>query len=248
VEQAPEGHEATRRAWIAAGARPDADVCILKNAATFLGFNNPDEAEPLLRRAAVMEPENGEWRQPIARTLTRRAEWAEDPDERRRHARAAVEELDTALTLAGADWIELGIRIGLAKAAVLADDWARVREVAERVLVDNETCRRTFQYGNAIHWANISLGHAALVHGDLATASDYLVRAGKTPGSPQLNSFGPDRWLAHVLLGRGERAAVLTYLADCAKFWRGHEALIEEWRSAIERGETTLLERLNGDT
>lgn len=246
-ERAPEGHEATRRAWVAAGARPDADVRILENAAAFLGFNRPEEAEPLLRRAAAAEPENAKWRERIARTLTKRAQWADDPDERRGHARAAVAELETALTLAEPDWRALGARIDLAQAAVLAEDWERARKTAERVLVDNETCERTFLYGNAIHWANITLGHAALAHEDVRAASDYLVRAGKTPGSPQLNSFGPDRDLARALLERGERDAVLTYLTDCARFWAGSEELLEGWRTAIERGEPTLLERSYSD-
>jgi hypothetical protein len=96
-EQAPEGHEATRRAWTAVAARPDADVRILENAASFLGFNRPEQAEPLLRRAAAMEPENGDWRTRIAQTLTRRAEWADDPDERRRYGRAAIVELEIAV-------------------------------------------------------------------------------------------------------------------------------------------------------
>jgi len=242
-EQAPEGHEATRRAWVAAAAQGDADVRVLENAASFLGFYRPEEAEPLFRRAAALEPMHGEWRTCIARTLTKRAEWADDPEERRRYARAAVEELEIALILAREDWIALGVRIDLTEAAVLAEDWDRARETAERVLVDNETSTRTFQYGNAIHWANIALGQAALARDRLAAASEYLVRAGKTPGSPQLNSFGPDRDLARALLERGERTAVLTYLADCARFWEGNEALLETWRTAIERGEPTQLER-----
>ncbi|HVH44036.1 MAG TPA: hypothetical protein VM925_16915 [Labilithrix sp.] len=241
--QAPEGHEATRRAWVAAAAKPDADIRALENAASFLGFNRPEQAEPLFRRAAAMDPENEHWRTCIARTLTKRAQWADDPDERLRYARAAVEELEGALTLAHEDWKELGVRIDLTNAAVLAEDWNRVRETAARVLVDNETCKRTFQYGNAIHWANIALGWAALAHDELAAASEYLVRAGKTPGSPQLNSFGPDRDLARALLERDERIAVLAYLGDCARFWAGNEGLLDGWRTAIERGEPTLLER-----
>ena len=110
-------------------------------------------------------------------------------------------------------------------------------------IADNQSCQRTFEYGNAIHWANIALGRAALAHDDLTAAAEYLVRAGKTPGSPQLNSFGPDRSLARALLERGERTPVLTYLADCARFWAGNEALIEGWRVAIEGGEPTRLER-----
>lgn len=194
-----------------------------------------------------MDPEECRWRTRIARTLTKRAESADDPDERRRHARAAITELELGLPLAHEDWVVLGIRIDLTEAAVLADDWDRVRETAERVLIDNETCQRTFQYGNAIHWANVALGFAALAENQLAAASEYLVRAGKTPGSPQLNSFGPDRDLARALLERGERTAVLSYLEDCARFWKGNEALLEGWRTAIERGEPTELERSYSD-
>jgi hypothetical protein len=54
-------------------------------------------------------------------------------------------------------------------------------------------------------------------------------------------SRSSDRDLARSLLERGERTAVLTYLADCAQFWAGNEALLEGWRSGIERGEPTQL-------
>ncbi|AKU96686.1 hypothetical protein AKJ09_03350 [Labilithrix luteola] len=244
-EQTPEGHEAIRRAWVAVAAQPDAKVHILENAATFLGVNHPAEAEALFRRALAMDPENGSWRKRIAHTLTNRAtraKWTGDSSERRRYARAAIEELEVALDLSQEDWCALGIRIDLTRAAVLAEDWVRVRETAERVLVDNETCWRTYLYGNAIHWANIALGFAALADDQLTAASSYLVRAGKTPGSPQLNSFGPDRELARALLARGERTAVSTYLEDCARFWAGEEAHLTGWRTAIERGEPTKLE------
>lgn len=190
-----------------------------------------------------MEPGQERWRTSVARTLTRQADESEDADGRRRFARAAIEELDIALTLTEIDRVALGIRIDITKAAVLADDWARARETAERVLVDNETCERSWQYGNAIHAANVALGFAALADDDLPLASEYLVRAGKTPGSPQLNSFGPDRDLARALLERGERDALLAYLTECARFWKGNEALLEKWRTAIERGEPTELER-----
>ena len=43
--------------------------------------------------------------------------------------------------------------------------------------------------------------------------------SGKTPGSPQLNSFGPDFMLDRELLEKGERAAVLAHLELVGKFW-----------------------------
>ena len=59
--------------------------------------------------------------------------------------------------------------------------WEWAVELAQRILVDNETVTRTFQYGNAIHKANIALGWAAHARGELAEAGFYLVAAGKTP-------------------------------------------------------------------
>lgn len=243
IEEArtPEGHETARQAWIASAERTD-DMRVLANAGTFLGFNRPEEAEPIYRRAVALEPANGKWRSRLAHSLTKRADWADEPEERCRLARAAIEEFQVALTFAREDWVALGIRIDVVNAAVLAEDWTLVRETAERVLVDNETCTRTFEYGNAIHRANIALGRAALASDDVKEAAVSLVRAGKTPGSPQLNSFGPDRELACDLLERGEREAVLTYLADCSRFWSGREALLAGWRAAIERGEPTRLD------
>lgn len=239
ADAAPEGHEAACRAWIQATERAGVAVDVLKNAATFLGFNRPEQAEPILRRAAAMEPDKGVWRERIAQALTKRARWTDDPEERRLHARAAILELEIALSFEQADWEALGLRIVLTEAAVLAEDWKRARETAERVLVDNETCTRTFEYGNAIHWANITLGWAALADDQVTAAAGYLHAAGMTPGSPQLDSFGPDLDLAEALLQRGERAAVSAYLAACARFWDGQEALLERWRTSIERGELT---------
>ena len=46
-----------------------------------------------------------------------------------------------------------------------------------------------------------------------------LRAAGHTPGSPQLDSFGPDIRLAWDLLQRGQDQAVLDYLHDVARFW-----------------------------
>ncbi len=48
----------------------------------------------------------------------------------------------------------------------------------------------------------------------------YLIAAGKSPGSPQMDSFGPNMTLAKDLLEKGERDAVLEYFMRCRKFWK----------------------------
>ncbi len=105
-----------------------------------------------------------------------------------------------------------------AKKAVGARDTRAARRHASQVLAEN-TDPRSWQYGNIIHEANQILGLAALQEGRVREAGRFLLAAGKTPGSPQLDSFGPNMVLAQALLARGERRVVLEYLELVARFW-----------------------------
>ena len=67
------------------------------------------------------------------------------------------------------------------------------------------------------------LGRVALKEGNIEEAKHYLFKAGKTPGSPQLNSAGPSFGLACKLLEKGEKSAVLEYLDLVGKFWANPE-------------------------
>jgi len=73
--------------------------------------------------------------------------------------------------------------------------------------------------GNVIHDANSILGLVALTEGAVEKAKEYLLKAGATPGSPQLNSFGPPMLLARRLVEKGESKVVLEYLDLVGKFW-----------------------------
>lgn len=81
------------------------------------------------------------------------------------------------------------------------------------------------------------LGRLAFRGGDIARAKAELVEAGRTRGSPQLDTFGPSMGLAKDLLERGERAAVLEYFELCSKFWEMGAEKLAAWRAAIERGD-----------
>ena len=72
--------------------------------------------------------------------------------------------------------------------------------------------------------------------GDLNQAKQYLLAAGQTPGSPVLNSFGPNMLLAKELLEKGERAVVLQYFELCAKFWKLHTDKLEDWMALVSGG------------
>jgi tetratricopeptide (TPR) repeat protein len=93
-----------------------------------------------------------------------------------------------------------------------------------------------WNYGNAIHDGNMVLGRLALLESKIDDAKSYLLAAGKTPGSPQLDSFGPNLSLAKDLLEQGHREVVIQYLDLCAKFWEKQFNDIDKWKSEIRAG------------
>ncbi|HEY8559613.1 MAG TPA: hypothetical protein VIL74_04355 [Pyrinomonadaceae bacterium] len=114
----------------------------------------------------------------------------------------------------------------------------RAKEFAETLLEQADTMPDDWNYGNAVHVANLVLGHVALASGDVAAAKRFLLAAGKTPGSPQLDSFGPNMRLAKALLEKGETETVLEYFDLCDKFWKPRFSATAEWKAAIRKNET----------
>ena len=146
-----------------------------------------------------------------------------------------------------------------AKAAIDAGDADLATRYASELLTKN-TDKTSWNYGNVVYQANEILGRAALKHGDLAAAKRYLLAAGNTPGSPQLNSFGPEMTLAQQLLEKGERETVLEFLDLVVKFWgtpapgqkeefarlnRRNAATIEGWKAEIREGGQPSLDRFS---
>lgn len=123
-----------------------------------------------------------------------------------------------------------------APTALAAEDVEKARSYSYELLRQAPTFRDDWNYGNAIHDANIVLGHIAIKAGDVSEAKRFLLEAGKTSGSPQLNSFGPNMELAQQLLEKGEREAVLQYFDLCAKFWRDREGKLGEWKTIVYEG------------
>ena len=91
-----------------------------------------------------------------------------------------------------------------------------------------------WNYGNAMHHAHLILGQIALARDEVASAVSQLHEAGRTRGSPQLNSFGPNMHLARALLRRGEAEAVIAYLDLCRMFWR--MGPIDRWIGEVREG------------
>jgi TonB family protein len=123
----------------------------------------------------------------------------------------------------------------LAKAAWAAGATLTAADYASELLGDVAQ-NHDWNNGNAIHDGNMVLGLVALSNGNLAQAGKYLLEAGKTPGSPQLDSFGPNMTLAKELLQKGEKDVVLEYFALCRVFWKMGNDRLDEWTAMVRGG------------
>jgi hypothetical protein len=97
--------------------------------------------------------------------------------------------------------------------------------------------------GNAIHDGHRILGHVALNAADVEGAKRHLLESAKTPGSPVLNSFGPELTLANDLLKKGEPDTVIQYLESLPRFWQGRQEAIDQWVILIRAGKAPDLNR-----
>lgn len=98
--------------------------------------------------------------------------------------------------------------------------------------------RADWNYGNAIQDGNLVLGRIAVRDGRIEDAKQYLLEAGKSRGSPTMDSFGPTMSLAKDLIEKGERDTVLQYFELCRKFWKMDYGKLDQWSQEVKAGQT----------
>jgi hypothetical protein len=159
------------------------------------------------------------------------------PEEKASLAQKALSVRERGLEKADGEqrFYELG---ALATSAFEAGETAKAQQYASELLLSAEKFKNDWNYGNALHEGNNVLGRIALGRGDIAGAREHLLAAGETPGSPQLDSFGPNMTLAKELLEKGEREAVFTYLQSCGKFWKMGGDKLQGWMATVKAGGT----------
>jgi tetratricopeptide (TPR) repeat protein len=114
-------------------------------------------------------------------------------------------------------------------------DFATAETIAPEILSMVETYRAASgMYGDNLFNAYDALGRAAFQKGDFESAQQYLLKAADTPGSPNLDSFGPSLWLAKALLDQGYREAVIAFLRSSKTFWKN--PAIDQWIVNIQAG------------
>lgn len=121
-----------------------------------------------------------------------------------------------------------------AKAAVEVGDTVAAGQFASEALRLLPQVRRDWSYGNVIHDTHMALGRVALRRGDIVAARHELLLAGGTPGSPQLNSFGPNMSLASDLIRAGDRDTVIAYFHECSSFWELGRPRLRRWEAMVK--------------
>jgi TonB family protein len=101
----------------------------------------------------------------------------------------------------------------------------KAKAYTNELLAAAEQHPKSWNYGNAIHDGHMVLGLLALRSDDVPTACEELLKSGKTPGSPQLNSFG-------------QRDTVLDYFELCRKFWKMGGQQLDSWSETVRKGQT----------
>jgi len=125
-----------------------------------------------------------------------------------------------------------------AKGSFLAGKMEDARSYASNLLALLPKFPNDWNYGNAVQNANLVLGRIAVQEGRMDDAKHHLLEAGKSPGSPVMNSSGPNMSLAQDLLEKGERDVVLEYFELCRKFWQMDRGRLDQWGQDVKAGKT----------
>lgn len=211
----PEGYERAKQAWQKALAESPEELSILRSAAEFFLLCDREIAEQLLLKGQSIDAKDPEWAESLGRLYMLGLSKLPDKKSQKAAAKKAFVQNDLAYRLSDAEGKE-SLLTSLAKSALLACLNDEAKKFAMMMLDDDA---EGWDYGNRIHHGNLILGRLALLEGKIDEAKSRLLLAGKTPGSPQLGSFGPNMQLAKELLERGESDVVLEYFALCKEFW-----------------------------
>jgi hypothetical protein len=230
-----EGYERARTMWLEQVAAHPRNTGVIGNAARFILQYDKQIAEDLLNMAKAIEPDNPQWPRLLA-TINLPKPRAEDSEEESNPKKVALQQIEEAYELTTSETQKLLLLSGMAKAAYEAAEYEKADSYARQALaaVDRLSVENT--HGESIHQGNIVLGRMAFDGGGVHKAKEYLLAAGRTPGSPTLNSLGPNMGLAKQLLDVNESEVVMEYLELCGVFWKGGTDKLAAWKAVIEEG------------
>jgi hypothetical protein len=121
----------------------------------------------------------------------------------------------------------------MAKLAFDAGDLAKAEQYAREALASSAHPHAS---GDSIHDGNMVLGLIAVKKGDIPAAKEYLLAAGKTPGTAITRRFGTNMKLADALARKGEFAAVIDYLESVRKIMTDNREHVDDWIALLKGG------------
>ena len=226
-----EAYSQGKKAWINQLKRRPANLKLLEHSANFFLLHDRELAVESLQTARSLDMDNPKWPTKLGRLYSLDM-IRKSLKVKTNAAGKALEQFEIAYKLSTDRGRDVLLQY-LAKVALAANKPQKAKEYAEKMLSQNSS---GWNYGNNIHHGNIILGRIALTLDDLEEAKKRLINAGKTPGSPQLNSFGPNMTLAKELLQKGEKDVVLKYLELCSKFWKMGKDRLHKWSVVVKDG------------
>lgn len=217
--------------WLKQLEQQPENLVILKNASDFFTTGDPDKTEELLLRGQTLDPKNPAWPMSLGHHYSRSMIIMRSKL-RIETASIALSQFELAYELSEhPDRDALLTELG--KLAFAAEEMEKAKSYAKLMI---ESDSQDWNYGNKIHHGNNILGRVALAAGDVEEAKKRLIKAARTPGSPQLDSFGPNMQLANELLQAGEKEVVLECFDLCENFWEMGADRLEGWRKSVRAG------------
>lgn len=243
----PEGYQQGKSLWLTNIEANPQSASILANAASFFALNDSKLSEQLLHNGAALQPDNPYWWEQLGQLYARRSRQNdEEAGILAKKSFAALEQAEEcrggqeSLEMVESILYRIHALAELAKSAFEASEFEKAANYASELLTlssSNDLPEFFRDDGNAVHYGNLVLGRVALERGNIEEAKLYLLASGRTQGSPNLMSFGPNMSLARDLLKRGEREVVLEYFAMCAEFWEHGSASLKTWANQITAGD-----------
>jgi tetratricopeptide (TPR) repeat protein len=230
-----EAYQHGKQLWADQVAKNSDSPVVLLNASDFMFLSDRDRSRELLEKVLLINPQNKMASSRLAQSYEMEREASKSSQENEALSQKALFIRERGLQNANSEqrFDSLG---DPATAAFEAGDIPKAEQYTRELVQMAPHYKQSWNYGNAIHKGNIVLGRIALRRGDIPSAKQHLLAAGETPGSPPLDSFGPNMTLPKELLEKNEREAVLTYFESCAKFWKVGGKDLKNWAAMIKGG------------
>ena len=226
----PKAYDQAKQAWQRIIQESPEKLSALKNASAFFLINDRKISEVLLLKGQTLDAKDPKWAASLGQLYSLELMSLPEGSSRKAAAKKAFHQNELAYNLSDGEERD-ALLTSLAKSAFAAGLNDDAKKFATMMLDDDA---EGWNRGNRIHHGNLILGQIAISDGNIDEAKSRLLLAGKTNGSPQLNSFGPNMLLAKELLERGQTEVVLEYFELCKKFWKMGNRNLKLWSDDVK--------------